>query len=212
MEERNHYTVCPPKPPLWHYPAIVLISAMMPGVFYVLVFVIGADIITEFQVTQQTRYILAGVGCLFGVATIVLFLCWEQNRWYWELTETTLIGGGFRKKKVYPLSNIVILVHGIPDTAWPAKSFLDTIRTLLSPVSAFDRAQAFLLMFQDGSLLPMHLHACEGGTRLMEELKVRVRDRVYQTWKLTDVEARALRMADWNRLVRPMKKGTTINR
>jgi len=176
---------------------------MVPGVFYVLVFVIAAELITEFQVTQQTRYVLAGLGCLLGVATMAAFLRWEQNRWYWELTETGL-GVDIRKKKVYPLSNIARLLDGIPDVALPANSLIDMInQRLLSDVLAVGDAQAFLLVFHDGSLLPMNIHACKGGTRLMEELKVRMGDRVCEKAELTEAEARALRLADWNRLVRP---------
>ena len=191
----------PPKPPFWHYPAIVLLSAMVPGVFYVLVFVIAAELITGFQVTQQTRYVLSGLGCLLGVATMAVFLRWEQDRWYWELTETELVWG-IRKKKVYPLSSIVRLLDGMPDITLPAKSLIDMINPRLSAVLAVGRVQAFLLVFHDRSLLPMHIHACEGGTRLMEELKVRLGDRVCEKYELTEAEVRALRLADWNRLVR----------
>jgi hypothetical protein len=196
------FTARPPRPPLWHYPAIAFISAMIPGLFYVLVFVIAAELISEFQATQQTRSILAGTGCLLGIATMVLFLRWEQQRWYWTLTEREL-ARGTRNKKVYPLSSIVKLSDGIPDIAFPAKSLIDCINPALSIVLAAGRARAFLLVFKDGSLLPMHLHACEGGTRLMEELKARMGDRVCQKCELTEAEARALRLADWNKPVRP---------
>lgn len=181
---------------------MVFLAAMVPGMFYVLVFVIAAELITGFQATQPTRSILAGLGCLFGVATMAVFLYWEQNRWYWELTETELVWG-IRKKKVYRLANIVRLLDGIPNIASPAKSVVDLINPRLSARLALGRAQAFLLVFRDGSLLPMHIHACEGGTRLMEELKVRLGNRVYQKRELSEVEARALRMADWNRLIPP---------
>lgn len=201
----------PPKPPFWHYPAIALLSAMVPGVFYVLVFVIAAELITEFRVTQQTRYVLAGLGCLLGIATMAAFLRWEQDRWYWELTETEL-AWGIRKKKVYPLSSIVRLLERIPDIAFPAKSLVDMLNPQLSAVLAAGRAQSFLLVFQDGLLLPMHIHACEGGTRLMEELKARVGDRVCQKYELTEAETRVLRLADWNRLVRPATASSRVGR
>jgi|GEM_PF-3344918 len=191
----------PPKPPFWHYPAIALLSAMIPGVFYVLVFIITAELVTDFHVTQPTRYALAVVGCLTGIATMVIFLRWEQDRWYWELTESKLVVG-IRNKKVFPLSSIVRLSDGIPDIALPAKSVIDSINPLLSAVLAAGRAQAFLLVFRDGSMLPMHIHACEGGTQLMEELKARVSDRVCQNCVLTEAEASALKLADWNRVVR----------
>ena len=175
---------------------------MVPGVLYAAAFVIAAELITAFQVTQQTRYLLAGVGCLFGIATMVLFLRWEQDRWYWELTETGLVSGK-RKKKIYLLSDIVRLLDGIPDSGSLVKSFIGMINPRIRAMLSHCRGQAFLLMFRDGSLLPLHIHACEGGTRLMEELKARLSDRVYPTWKLSETEASALRMADWNRAVHP---------
>lgn len=201
-ENSKIFRAYPPKPPLWHYPAIALFAAMIPGAFYVLALVMAAELITDFQATQPARYLLAGLGCLLGVATMALFLRWEQNRWHWELTETELIAG-IRKNKVYPLSDIVSLADGIPEIALPAKSLIDTLNPRLSAVMATGRAQALLLVFRDGALLPMHLHACEGGTRLMEELKGRLGDRVGQPCELTAAQARALRLADWNRLVRP---------
>jgi hypothetical protein len=200
MMENTNLRALPPKPPLWHYPAIAFMSAMVPGMFYVLLFVMAAELITGFQTTQQTRYILLGTGCLLGIVTMVVFLLWEQQRWYWQLTDTELVCGALTKK-VYPLSSIVRLSDGIPDIALPAKSLIDAINPILSEVLARGRAQAFLLVFQDGSLMPLNLHACEGGTQLMEELKVRMGNRVSQKCELTEAEAKALRLADWNRLV-----------
>ena len=51
----------------------------------------------------------------------------------------------------------------------------------VKPAAAHSRGQAFLLMFRDGSLLPLHIHACEGGTRLMEELKATIPQTVAPT-------------------------------
>ncbi|MBI2440451.1 MAG: hypothetical protein HYV35_03670 [Lentisphaerae bacterium] len=201
-ENKTIFRAHPPKPPFWHYPAIALFAAMVPGAFYVAALVIAAELITGFQATQSTRYVLAGVGCLLGIVTMIVFLRWEQNRWYWELTLAGFCGGRW-KKKVYPLSSIVSLVDGMPQITLPAKSLIDMLNPRLSAVLAAGRAQAFLLVFQDGALLPLHLHACTGGTRLMEELKVRLGSRVCQKHELTAAQARALRLADWNRLVRP---------
>lgn len=198
------FRASPPKPPVWHYPAIALMSAMVPGFFYVLAFVIVAELMTGFQVAQQTRSVLAITGCVMGMVTMALFLAWEQERWHWELTGTELRCGRRRRRRVYPLRDLVRLSDGIPDIALPGKRIVDALNPALSSVLAQGRAGAFLLIFRDGTMVPLNLHACTGGKALMEALKNLAGDRVCRQCNLSPSQARALRLADWNRPVTPV--------
>lgn len=191
--------VCkPPKPPLWHYPAIVFISVMFPGMLYLAVMVMISEQITGYNTSNQAKIIMAIAGAVLGVASMVAFLAWEQKRWYWKLTEKELVWG-FGKGNTISLSSIEKIVFGMPAASGCIMAAAGFARPDLVEQIAEGKKMALVLMLSDGSMVPLHLHKCVNGTRLMTELVNLQKDKVVTEYNYSPEQTRLLRTADWNK-------------
>jgi hypothetical protein len=147
-----------------------------------------------------------------------------RNRQNWVLTDAELIGG-VSSQKVFPLASIEKVIVGLPTaSAIPA---LDKIleddepgtstNTFLSILSffapnlntarrnyklrTFQRERTFLLIFNDGSLLPLYLLSASNGDSLEAELERRLKDRLVFNFDYSAEQAHKLSMVEANVLI-----------
>jgi len=132
---------------------------------------------------------------------MLTFLFWEQDRWYWVLEDDKLIGGR-KKDKVFPLSSITAVVPSLPDEINLFVAASGFKNPELRDAIIIERQLALCLKFADGSFMPFHVHRCVNGTRLMTELVTRLAGHVVPDYQYTKLEIKALRSADWNRIVK----------
>lgn len=102
----------PPKTPFWHYPLMALLFCAAAAFIFILLF-IPLELMSEFKTPKRITYGLLLFSYLTAALLMALFLRWEQERWYWKLTEDSLIWGR-RKRNVIPLSSLVKIVPGRP--------------------------------------------------------------------------------------------------
>lgn len=167
---------------------------------------------------------------LLDIATFIpgfLFGIWYaenlRGRHRWTLTDIDLTGG--IGKKTFPLASIAKIVVGLPnETFIPGleKVFEDdepstTTSTTLSlssifvpqlsmirrnaKIRKFQRERTFLLIFDDGSLLPLYLPFSQNGEALMAELESKLRDRLIFNYDFSAEQAHKLSMVEANVLI-----------
>jgi len=88
----------------------------------------------------------------------------------------------------------------------PPKYPLPGIEALASPEArqffVTAKSRSLLVVFKDGSLLPLSLHLTPNGTELMSELVRLLPNCVVEDYTYTPDEIRILRRADVNALIR----------
>lgn len=174
------------------------------GVFGVLIFaglLIISELVTNYETTQQTKCVLLGVGVVISIVLLSVFIRWVQDPWYWILEKDRLVGGR-RKDKVFPLSSITTIVPGLPDKTNPLVAANKFVNPEIWTIVVTERKLALLLKFSDGSFMSFHVHRCVDGSRLMTELITRLAEHIDRHYEYTDQEIKALRSADWNRVVK----------
>jgi hypothetical protein len=143
-----------------------------------------------------------------------------RNRHRWILTETDLIGG--LDKRTFPLSSIKKIIAGLPDETFiPAVGKAlendepgSTTSTVLSASSFFipqmgmlrrnfkirksQRERTFLIVFNDGSLLPLYLLLSKNGDELMSELESKIRDHLVFNYDFSHEQAHKLSLVEAN--------------
>jgi hypothetical protein len=158
-------------------------------------------------------------GLLFGIWYVKNL----RNRHCWILTETDLIGG--LGKKTFPLTSITKIIVGLPnETFIPAAGKIlendepgSTTSTVLSISSVLvprlgmirrnfqiresQRERTFLLIFNDGSLLPLYLLLSKNGEALMAELESKLRNRLIFDYDFSQEQAHKLSMFEANVLI-----------
>jgi hypothetical protein len=140
---------------------------------------------------------------LVGAAASVWFTGSLIGPRLWCLTDSELING-IRGKKRYPLSSIQKVIVGLPDQlsgTWVGElaSVSDKYGTFEDYVES--RPNALLLVFQDGSMLPLTLHKVMNGPLLKFTLAERLKDRVIHDYKFSEQELRLLKRAERDRKV-----------
>jgi hypothetical protein len=171
-----------------------------------LVLFLPLDFRNGFETPARTKYMLLMLSYPVGVLLMSVFLWWDQQRWYWWLTEDALVWG-VRQAHVIPLSSVEKIVPGRPI----AKGAVETAfgRGVTAEVREglqLDYGISLLLLFKDGSMMPFHIHRCVNGTRLMTALLDQCRDRMDNGYHFSDRQRKQLRFADWNRLTRPVPR------
>lgn len=192
----------PPRAPLWRsLTTFVGATVIFGGLIFMGLFM-ASESLTNHQTTQETKFALFAIGLVLALALLIVFVWWEQDRWYWALTEDHLIGGRKRDKPL-PLSSVQMLVCGLPDTT----NVLVTVSKVTHPdlysLHMAERKLALLLKFSDGSFMPFHVHRCVNGSQFMTELLKRLGDRFVGDYEYTSTEISALKSADWNKLIHP---------
>jgi hypothetical protein len=201
MEDAQIMECHPPREPIWHWPAIVFLSMLFPGLLILAGLVIVSELVTNYNTPAQLKVIFAIVSAVLSVALMAIFLFWERDRWYWALDKDNLIGGR-KRDKVFPLSSIATIVPGLPDETLPILKLANIRNPELLDTLMPERKLALLLKFADGSFMPFHVRRCAGGIALMTELIKRLEDRIGRDYQYSKAEVKALRAADWNRVVR----------
>jgi hypothetical protein len=160
-------------------------------------------------------------GFLFGL----WFARKSIDKLYWQLTDTELSRGPYRRQK-FPLASIDKIIVGLPPAnavvkmlqqAKPGTALgtsvdvLSTVQPGLNMVKNLSLASAMkgnslLICFKDGSWLPLRLFALPNGRALMDELRERCKDRVVESYTFSREELRRLRRRDTNELIPPPKK------
>jgi len=120
----------------------------------------------------------------FGLCMSIWFLRRCINRQYWRLTDSELIGG-IRGQLRLPLTFVAKVIVGLPANSVMAQ-----------------RGSALLLVFNDGTLLPLKLEAMPGGEELMAALTTKLKDRLIHDYSYSPEEIRMLRTADPNAVIR----------
>lgn len=191
----------PPRTPIRHWFLIVGMSMVFPGALILVGLVIVSDLMTDYQTPALLKGIFAIVSAVLGVGLMLAFLRWEQDRWYWVLDEEKLIGGR-KKDKVFPLSSVIRVVPGLPDKTNPLIAVNKYVNPEIWTNFMSERKRALLLKFVDGSFMPFHVHRCVNGTPFMTALVKRLADCFDSDYEYTRREVKALRSADWNRVVK----------
>ncbi len=142
---------------------------------------------------------MAGV---FGLGAVIAlwFICRLINSQFWRLTQSELING-MTGKIIYPLSSIEKIIVGLPGQM-PIRGSDAFVSPALKELYAEKQASSLLIIFQDGAWLPLKLRLMENGSALMDELTVRLQDRVIRNYIYSEKEIRILKSADPNRLIR----------
>jgi hypothetical protein len=136
----------------------------------------------------------------FGATVSFWFVRRMINQQYWRLTETELVGG--RTGNIcLPLSSVTKIIVGLP-AKFPIPGMDKVVSRELKQSFVVLKGLSLLLEFQDGSLLPMNLHAMPNGTELMIELLNRMKDRVKHGHVYSTEEIKVLRRAEPNILIR----------
>ena len=171
MEQKQMMECHPPREPVWHWPAIVFLSVLFPGVLILAGLVIVSELVTNYNTPAQLKVIFAIVSGVLSVVLMAIFLFWERDRWYWALDKDKLIGGR-KRNKVFPLSQIAVIVPGLPDETLPLLKLTNIRNPELWETLMTERKLALLLKFQDGSFMPFHVHRCAGGTVLLSLIHI----------------------------------------
>jgi hypothetical protein len=137
---------------------------------------------------------------LFGAVVAFWFTSRLVSRHFWRLTQSELIGGITGRIR-YPLSSIEKIIVGLPGQM-PIPRTGAFASPALKELYAEKQASSLLLMFQDGTLLPLKLRAMADGATLMDELVSRLQNRVARDYVYSDKEIRILRSAVPNMLIR----------
>jgi len=160
--------------------------------------VMVSELLTGYSTTDYAKMLMAAASAVLGVATMAVFLRWEQNRWYWTLSEKHL-AWGIAKRNVIPLSSIEKIVFGLPKASGCIMAVAAFARPDLVREITEGRKIALVLILADGSMIPMHLHKCVNGTRLMTELVNLMPGKVATEYAYSPEQERLLRAADWNK-------------
>lgn len=138
------------------------------------------------------------LSLLLGVAASIWFIGSVVSRSLWRLTDSELINGITGKKR-YPFSSIQKVIVGLPDQVsgtWVGElaPLFDKYNTVQNYVES--RPSALLLVFPDGSLLPLSLHKVVNGPLLKFMLAERLKDRVVHDYKFSEEELQLLKRAE----------------
>lgn len=200
MAAENTIRCRPPATSFWQW-FFVILGAMT--VFGALIFAglfMIMELLSDYATDGQTKWVLLVLSCAMSLFLLFLFIHWEQDRWYWTLTGEALIGGRNQTQR-YPLSSIESVVPGLPEKTNILVEVNNVINPGLWQAVMQERRLALLLKFADGSFMPLHVHRCVDGRTLMSELIRRLADRLDPKYVYTEREVKALRSADWNRVV-----------
>ncbi len=194
----NNQTCTPPPIPLWQWPIALFFSLVLPGGLFAAVLLMPIELWNHFQTTLTTKIIVCMLGGLFGIATLMLFINWERNRWYWELTVNELKSGK-RKNKIYNLSSIQKVIPALPDNAELSLTENNFDSSIIVNFLIREKI-GITLKFFDGSLMPFNVYQSLNGSALMTELINRLNDRIDTTYRFTPEEFKLLKFGDWNKL------------
>jgi hypothetical protein len=137
---------------------------------------------------------------LFGAVVALWFICTLIGRQCWRLSESELITGITGKVR-YPLSSIERIIVGLPgQIPIPGSSAL--LSPAMKELYAEIQKSSLLLVFRDGSMLPLKLRLLINGSRLTDTLLERLRERVVRDYAYSKPEIALLRRADPNALIR----------
>jgi hypothetical protein len=146
-------------------------------------------------------YVAVGLICAGGA---FWFVRRSADRLYWRLTDTHLIAGSAGHTR-YPLESIEKIILGLPRELGGTPAHKSEIQERKS-VDAYLQASALLVIFQDGSMLPLRIRFLENGTALTKALTERYHHLVVQDYKYSESEIAALKKSDPNQLVLGVKK------
>jgi len=200
MTEEHHIHCHPPSSPFWQLVVAILGGAVVFGAMILAGLVIAYEFLMDSAPSGQTKLGLMGVSVGISAVLLLLFIRWEQDRWYWTLTGEALMGGKKRSRR-YPLDSIALIVPGLPEKTHLIVEANKLFHPALWQSLVQERRLALLLKFADGSFMPLHVHRCVEGRTLMSELIRRLAARIDPNYVYTEREVKALRAADWNRVV-----------
>jgi hypothetical protein len=202
MHEEDATIQCqPPRTALWQWLITILATvAVFGGIIFIGLLMIF-ELATNYQTTQGAKLFLLALSGVLSIVLLLIFVRWEQDRWYWALDEDKLIGGK-KKDKIFPLSSIETIVPGLPEKTNLIFTANKYVHPELWASVMIERKLALLLKFSDGSFMPFHVHRCVNGCQLMTGLVKRLTDRLDRDYEYTRHEIKALRSADWNRIVK----------
>lgn len=201
MSSENPIRCHPPATPLWHWVlAIVAAVAVFGSLIFAGLFMI-VELCSNQAASPQTKLMLFILSGMISVILLVLFIHWEHDRWFWTLTGEALIGGRKQTQQI-PLSSISLIVPGLPEKAHLIVEANRFINPQIWQGLIHERRLALLLKFADGSFMPLHVHRCVEGRTLMSALIQRLANRIDPDYVYSPREVKALRAADWNRVVK----------
>ena len=167
MSSLNAIESCrPPRTPLWHYGMIAVYSCL-PAVFVFLLLFLPLELYNGFGTPARIKFTLLILSYPLGVALMAVFLWWEQQRWYWSLTDEALVWG-IRQNRVIPLASVAKIVPGRPVAKSPVlAAFGRGVTAEVRTAMAVDYGISLLVLLTDGRMMPFHEHRCVNGKRLM---------------------------------------------
>jgi hypothetical protein len=163
---------------------------------------------------QLPLFLAAAVpGFLFGVS----YAKKQLEKQHWELTDTEL-SCGRRSRQIFPLGAIEKIIVGLPSgfigkqlqkdkPGSVAGASLDILSATDPTWSAVRqrylpaRENSLVLCFNDSSWLPICLYAFPNGAAIMDQLKLRFKDRLIYHYNFSPEEVRRLRRRDINELI-----------
>jgi hypothetical protein len=153
-------------------------------------------------------------GTPFWAIVVVLLVCAGGSLWYtfrlidrqvWKLTMVELVAGSAGQTR-YSLDSINKIVLGLPKqlTSKPGRKLDLEMR---KGVDDYLLASTLVLIFKDGSILPLKIRFLNNGTRIVNELTTRMHNVVVKSYEFTEHEIELLRTAEPNRLIPAKKRG-----
>jgi len=134
---------------------------------------------------------------VFGGLVAFWFFWRIINRQYWRLTDSELIFG-IRRAVRLSLADIDKIIVGIP-REFPMEKLANPMQQQLF---ATQRNLSLLLIFRDGTLLPLYLYLIPNGTELISEFESRFQNHLVKNYTYTPDAIRVLKRADLNTLIR----------
>ncbi len=178
------------------FPMYVLFAAILPWV--------GLNYFYLHSPTGKPPLLLDIAAFIFGAVVAFWFFWRIINRQYWQLTESELIFG-IRRTIRLQLAEIDKIIVGIP-REYPMEKFANPMQQQLF---ATQRNLSLLLVFRDGTLLPLYLYLIPHGSELMSELESRFQNRLVKNYTYTPDAIRVLKRVDLNALIRSSGLQTT---
>jgi hypothetical protein len=182
------------------YFLLAILNIVPAGLMFSLFF-ISSELITDFKTPGSLKIFFMILGYILSALLYYYFYNWERERWYWKLTESELINGK-RKLKSYRLSDINKIIKGLPHKTNLVISANKFLNPQIYQGTLIDRALCLLIKFEDGSMLPFHVHRCFNGTNLMNQLVALKSNLVVQDYFYSEEEINLLKKADWNKLIK----------
>jgi len=192
---------CTPQRQWYLWPTIAFFNLVFPASIIAVMWIGTVESFTGSTAALAVGRIAASLGYAGGMVFWIFFMRWEFDRWYFKLNDSALVAGK-HENKVYPLQSISRIIPGLPEQVHPVVALNKFTNPGIWNKAIEQRKRGLLVQFHDGRMLPLHLHSCVGGTKVMNTLINRCLDQLDLDYQYAPEETKSLQWVNWNRMAR----------